>query len=91
MPRLMASNTANRRSSSHSSILARTSSSVSTIIFSWFRLSSPISQPRTAFISACSKLVPMAITSPVAFICVPSVRLAYTNLSNGHFGNFTTT
>ena len=30
------------------------------------------------------------MTSPVAFICVPSVRLAVTNLSNGHLGNFTT-
>ena len=36
----------------------------------------PISAPRTAFMSASSNVAPMAITSPVAFICVPSVRLA---------------
>ena len=51
----------------------------------------PISAPRTAFISAISKSGAMAMTSPVAFICVPSVRLAPANLSNGHFGNLTTT
>ena len=33
----------------------------------------------------------MAMTSPVAFIWVPSLRLAPWNFSNGHFGNFTTT
>ncbi len=30
------------------------------------------------------------MTSPVAFICVPSVRLASANLSKGHFGILTT-
>ena len=55
-----------------------------------FRLSSPTSAPRTAFISAISKLGAMAMTSPVAFICVPSVRLASANLSKGHFGILTT-
>ena len=30
------------------------------------------------------------VTSPVAIIWVPRVRFAYTNLSNGHFGNLTT-
>ena len=33
---------------------------------------------------------PMDITSPVAFIWVPSWRSAQTNLSKGHLGNFTT-
>ena len=33
----------------------------------------------------------VAITSPVAFICVPSLRLMPANLSNGHLGNLTTT
>ena len=33
----------------------------------------------------------MLITSPVAFIWVPSLRLAVLNLSKGHLGNFTTT
>ena len=33
-----------------------------------------------------SNVRPMAITSPVAFICVPSLRLACTNLSNGQRG-----
>ena len=34
------------------------------------------------------KVMPIAITSPVAFICVPRVFFAYTNLSKGHLGNF---
>ena len=33
----------------------------------------------------------MAMTSPVAFIWVPSLRLAPANFSKGHLGNFTTT
>jgi hypothetical protein len=33
----------------------------------------------------------MAITSPVAFICVPRLRSAAANLSKGHRGIFTTT
>ena len=45
----------------------------------------------TAFISAASKLPAIAITSPVAFICVPSARSAKINLSNGHLGSLTTT
>lgn len=56
-----------------------------------FRLSRPISAPRTAFISASSKHCPIAITSPVAFICVPKRREEPWNLSKGHLGNFTTT
>ena len=55
-----------------------------------FRLSRPTSAPRTAFISAISKLGAMAMTSPVAFIWVPSLRLASANLSKGHLGIFTT-
>ena len=51
----------------------------------------PISAPRTAFISAISNEGAMAMTSPVAFICVPSFRLAPENLSNGQRGNLTTT
>ena len=43
-----------------------------------------------AFISAPSKELPMAITSPVAFIWVPSVRLAVVNLSKGSRGIFNT-
>ena len=54
-------------------------------------MSSFISAPRTAFISAASKVGAMAMTSPVAFICGPRVRLAPANLSKGHFGSFTTT
>ena len=51
----------------------------------------PISAPRTAFISAISNEGAMAMTSPVAFICVPNLRLAPENLSNGQRGNLTTT
>ena len=36
------------------------------------RVSSPSSMEETAFIIACSKLLPMAMTSPVAIIWVPS-------------------
>ena len=54
-------------------------------------MSSPISAPRTAFISAISNPGAMAMTSPVAFIWVPSVRLAPLNLSKGHLGILTTT
>ena len=54
------------------------------------RVSMPISAPRTAFRSAISKLGAMAMTSPVAFIWVPRVRLASANLSKGHLGIFTT-
>ena len=54
-------------------------------------VSSEISAPRTAFISAASKLVAMAITSPVALIWVPSTRLAVLNFSKGHLGSLTTT
>ena len=56
-----------------------------------FRVSSLISAPRTAFISAISKQGAMAMTSPVAFIWVPSLRLAPANFSKGHLGNLTTT
>ena len=55
------------------------------------RVSSPSSAPRTAFISAISKEGAMAMTSPVAFIWVPSFRLAPANFSKGHLGNLTTT
>ena len=37
-----------------------------------------------------SKLLPMAMTSPVAFIWVPRVRLAVVNLSKGRRGIFST-
>ena len=56
-----------------------------------FKVSCEISAPRIAFIKAASKFGAIAITSPVAFICVPSIRLDVANLSNVHFGNFTTT
>ena len=50
----------------------------------------PNSSERTAFVSAPSKVRSMAITSPVAFICVPSWRSPSANLSNGQRGIFTT-
>ena len=57
----------------------------------WLSVSSEISAPRTAFMIACSKEVPIAMTSPVAFMREPSVRPAYRNLSKGHLGSLTTT
>ena len=75
-PRFNASNTAKRRSSVASRIRDVSSSSESFVIVSRFNVSSDISAPRTAFIIAASKLSAMDITSPVAFICVPSSRFA---------------
>src|SRR5207247_3463544 len=43
-----------------------------------------------ALLSAASKVRSMAITSPVDFIWVPSVRSAAGNLSKGQRGIFTT-
>ena len=50
-----------------------------------------VSRDRIAFLNASSSVRPMAITSPVDFIAVVSVRSAFGNLSNGHRGTFTTT
>jgi len=49
------------------------------------------SSERSAFAIAPSNVRAMAITSPVDFIWVPSVRSAPGNLSNGQRGIFTTT
>ena len=49
-----------------------------------------ISKDRTAFWKAASKERSIAITSPVAFICVPILRSPPGNLSNGHLGILTT-
>ena len=43
-----------------------------------------------AFWKAASKVRSMAMTSPVAFICVPVTRSPVGNLSNGQRGIFTT-
>ena len=86
----MASYTTKERSESHTCSFSTTSSSVSADSVSSVGVSSPSSMLCTAFMKACSKLLAMAITSPVAIICVPRDFLAYTNLSNGHFGNLTT-
>ena len=75
-PRVRDSYTANSRSSSWARTLACSSSSVSSFMCGLLRLSREISAPRTAFMMASSKVWPMAITSPVAFIWVPRVRLA---------------
>ena len=89
MPDFSASNTVKMRWSStrRSRSQMGAPSSGSTLRF---RVSSPTSAPRTAFIRAISKLGAMDMTSPVAFIWVPSVRLASANLSKGHLGIFTT-
>ncbi len=51
----------------------------------------PNSRERTALPRAASKVRSMAITSPVAFICVPVVRSPRGNLSKGQRGILTTT
>ena len=75
MPRLMASYTTKIRSSSQLWSSPWISSSVWGASLGMERVSSFSSMERTAFIMACSKLTPMDITSPVAFIWVPRVRL----------------
>ena len=49
-----------------------------------------ISSESVAFKRALSKFLSIAMISPVAFICVPSLLEAVLNLSNGHLGIFTT-
>lgn len=88
MPAFSASKTVKMRRSLTSHRRSASGASVSGFAFS---VSSPISAPRTALRSAASKVGAIAMTSPVAFICVPSLRDAPANLSNGHFGNLTTT
>ena len=51
----------------------------------------PVSSPRSAFCSASLKVRPMAMVSPTAFICVPSVASASGNFSKAKRGTFTTT
>ncbi len=88
IPLLRASKTVNRR---RSSVFLRRSFTFSSEIGAALRVSRDISAPLTAFIIPSSKLLPIAITSPVAFICVPKVRGEPANLSNGHLGSLTTT
>ena len=59
--------------------------------FAMCRWHTPISSERTAFSRHSSRLLPMAMTSPVAFIWVPSLLLAEVNLSKGKRGSFATT
>ena len=57
-------------------------------MYTWL---TPISSERIAFRRLSSIVRPMLITSPVAFICVPSLFEAPANLSNGKRGIFVTT
>ena len=88
IPAFRASNTVNSR---WSSCWASRSIKGALLRGAAFRVSREISAPRTAFIRAISKVAAMAMTSPVAFIWVPSFRLEPANLSKGHLGTFTTT
>ncbi len=90
-PRRSASAIASNRSSSPASILRLTSVAESLATLGAANPLRPVSSERSAFCSAASKLRSMAITSPVAFICVPRRRAAPANLSNGHLGTLTTT
>ncbi len=49
-----------------------------------------VSIERSAFLNASSIVRPIAITSPVDFIAVVSVRSACVNLSKGQRGTLTT-
>ena len=88
MPAFKDANTVNSRSSDNFFNSSRKSFPS---YLSRLREEREISAPRTAFIIAISNEVPIAMTSPVAFMRVPSSRFAYRNLSKGHFGSFTTT
>ena len=71
-PRLRASYTQNARSESCTCRWSMISSVLSFSKSGSVSVSMPSSMEETAFISACSKLLPMAMTSPVAIIWVPS-------------------
>ena len=90
-PALSAEKIAKSRLSSHLPTAARSSSSLLFANTGRSGVSAPISAPRIAFIRAAGNDGAIAITSPVAFICVPSVREEPWSLSNGHFGSLTTT
>ena len=75
-PRFKSSYTANSRSSVAWVAMCHRFSSLSVANLGRFRVSREISAPRTAFIKAISKVSAMDMTSPVAFIWVPSSRLA---------------
>ena len=51
----------------------------------------PRATERHAFVSAWAKFVPIASTSPVAFMRGPSVKSACGKLSKGHEGTLTAT
>ena len=55
------------------------------------RWCAPFSSERTDFSMHSSRLAPMPMTSPVAFIWVPSRLGAVANLSKGNRGNLATT
>ncbi len=57
----------------------------------WFRPSTPISRPRSAFWNDSWKVRPIAMTSPTDFIWVVSRSFARGNFSNAKRGIFVTT
>ena len=85
-PRRRASKITNRRSSSWSWSFWRSSSSLRAACFSWRRQSREMAAPRTAFMMPCSKLWPMAMTSPVAFIWVAQGALGVNEFVKGPLG-----
>ena len=90
-PRLIISATSKSLSSSGNLILFLSSS---VVLFSEnfdSRENFEISRDLIPFKSASSKEEPIAMTSPVAIIFVPSFLFANLNLSKGHLGIFTTT
>ncbi len=89
-PRRKASETTHSLRSSTACSFSSSSSPETSLREASIRLYMFISRQRTDFISAASKVGAMPITSPVAFICVPSVRRACMNLSNGQRGILTT-
>ncbi|OQB27862.1 MAG: hypothetical protein BWY13_00118 [Euryarchaeota archaeon ADurb.Bin190] len=82
---------ANILSSVGSAKRPRSSSSVHWEYLPEYPSSLSISRERMAFCMDSSRLLPMAITSPVDFMAVVRLLLARTNLSNGQRGIFVTT
>ena len=74
---------ANSRSSVGLRRISHSSASDAASNFSSRRQFAPASRLRTALSRLSSKVRPTAMTSPVAFICVESRRLALSNLSKG--------
>ena len=89
-PRRKSSVMAKMPSSRASLIYSKSASSVYPSNFGLWTWQTPVSRERTDFRKHSDSVLPMPMTSPVAFIWVPRVFGAVANLSKGKRGNFAT-